>query len=130
MELLSAFGRHLNRKNVALFGVATIAGPSLALVLGDPVYYWDMFYCLTFMLGALFMVAIQSANKAAEHPVVGAKWGGGFVFFLAMLAASFFFNHPSSSIGTKLVYLTFGVLLPGSLCSATSWVLKKRDGGI
>lgn len=130
MSILSAVWHQLNIKTIALFSVALIAGPFLALVLNNPVYYWDMLYCMTFMLGTLFMVALQSANKATEYTSHVLKWVGAFVFFLSMLAASFFFNHPASGVGTKLVYLCLGVLLPVSLYSASSWALKKLDGGV
>jgi len=138
MKLLSEVLRQLTPTTLSLFGCALLAGPVLASMLGNPVYYWDMAYCMSFMLSALIYTSGQrvSAKESsqtedeavAKSRFVSTKWFGYILAFAVVLAGSVFFSHPQSTIATKMTYLVGGVVLPIAVFFAANWVRKKLAG--
>jgi len=138
MILLSEILRQLTPTTMSLFGCALLAGPVLASMLDNPVYYWDMAYCMSFMLSALIYTSGQRAsakqpNQAANETEVkssfiSTKWFGYILAFAVVLAGSVYFSHPQSTIATKMTYLVGGVVLPIAVFFAANWVRKKLAG--
>ncbi|MCZ4273794.1 hypothetical protein [Maritalea porphyrae] len=135
MRLLSEMIRQLNLATLSLFGCALLAGPFLAAVLDNSVYYWDMLYCLSFMLAALVYTAGQrvSAHEKRQNdqgvsPIISVKWVGYLIAFGIVLAASVLFSKPQSTIATKLTYLGLGVVVPVTLFWSFRWLRKKVNG--